>query len=128
MLRSLYANGKEQYPTISYEVSVSHDGHIMSVTPGHPGTRNDKTAVKFDKFVMDVRNGMYKHVTFQLYDTDGSCKMESNCWLMVDGGYHKWRVLMCPVEDTSVGEELEWSEALESTCKDVECVFGQLKG
>ncbi len=34
---------------------------------------------------------------------------------------------MCPLEDTSVGEELEWSEAPESR-KDVKCVFSSMKG
>ncbi len=79
MLSSLYCNGKELYPTISYEVSVSHNGSIMRVTPGHPGTHNDKTVVKYNKFVMDVRNRLYKDVTFQLYNRCGTVWTERNC-------------------------------------------------
>eukprot|EP00286_Rhodomonas_abbreviata_P002468 CAMPEP_0181345302 /NCGR_PEP_ID=MMETSP1101-20121128/32675_1 /TAXON_ID=46948 /ORGANISM="Rhodomonas abbreviata, Strain Caron Lab Isolate" /LENGTH=229 /DNA_ID=CAMNT_0023457245 /DNA_START=211 /DNA_END=897 /DNA_ORIENTATION=+ len=127
MLRSLYC-GKEKFPTISYEVTVSHDGRILAVTPGHAGTRNDKTIVRHDAFVMAVKDGKYGHVKFHLYDASGNIITESGCYLICDGGYHKWRALMCPFQDTSVKDEVNWSGKLESSRKDVECVFGRLKG
>jgi hypothetical protein len=73
----------------------------------HSWTSRNAQLQEYDKFVMDVRNGLYKDVTFQLYDRCWTVWTERNCWLMVDGGYHKWHKLMCPLEDTSVGEELE---------------------
>jgi hypothetical protein len=49
--------GKEGYPTLSYEVTVTHSKRIIAATHGHPGARNDKTIVKFDGFVTAIHNG-----------------------------------------------------------------------
>ena len=48
--------GKEGFPTIAYEVAVNHSKHIRSVTVGHPGTRNDKTIIRLDDFMMAIHN------------------------------------------------------------------------
>lgn len=47
---------------------------------------------------------------------------------IVDGGYHQWRVLQSPLKWTSDPHKARWSKQLESVRKDVECVFGSLKG
>jgi len=36
--------------------------------------------------------------------------------------------MQCPIPYTSNRAEREWSQHIESTCKDVECTFGMLKG
>ena len=121
--------GKEGYPTLSYEVTVDHSKRIMAVTQGHPGARNDKTIVKFDCFVTSLHDGkLYNDVTFDLLDKDGVAKQQKGLYLIVDGGYHKWRCMQCPMKHTSKIKEALWSKWVESVRKDVECSFSILKG
>jgi hypothetical protein len=126
--RSLH-KGKEGFPTLSYEVTVDHTKRIIGATQGHPGARNDKTIVKFDGFVTSIHNGeVYAEVTFTLLDADGAERVEKGLYLIVDGGYHKWRCLQCPFKHTSKPAQALWSKWVESVRKDVECTFGILKG
>lgn len=121
--------GKEGYPTLSYEVTVDHSKRIIGVTQGHPGARNDKTIVKFDGFVTDIHEGrLYQNENFELLDVDGVPRLQKGLYLIVDGGYHKWRCLQCPMKHTSKIKEALWSKWVESVRKDVECCFGILKG
>jgi Plant transposon protein len=121
--------GKEGYPTLSYEVTVDHCKKIIAATQGHPGARNDKTIVKFDGFVTSINNGdLYGDVPYSLTTEDGSEIQLKGLYLIVDGGYHKWRCLQCPMKHTSKFKEGLWSKWVESVRKDVECVFGILKG
>ncbi|CAN0269880.1 unnamed protein product, partial [Discosporangium mesarthrocarpum] len=48
--------------------------------------------------------------------------------LIVDGGYHKWRCLLCPFKGISTQAQLKWSNRLESVRKDVGCYFERQKG
>lgn len=80
--------GKEGYPTIVYNVVVSHELRVMSCTRGFPGAHNDKTIVRFDKFANSVRDGWYKDVEYTLKGKDGEDVHEKGPWLIVDGGYH----------------------------------------
>lgn len=126
--RSLH-KGKEGYPTLSYEVTVDHSKRIIGVTQGHPGARNDKTIVKFDGFVSAIHDGtLYQNETFELLDEEGVPTEQKGLYLIVDGGYHKWRCLQCPMKHTSKMKEALWSKWVESVRKDVECCFGILKG
>jgi Plant transposon protein len=95
----------------------------------HPGARNDKTIVKFDGFVTKIHNGeLYADVPFDLVDKEGKVTREKGLYLIVDGGYHKWKCLQCPFKHTSKSAEALWSRWVESVRKDVECTFGILKG
>ncbi|CAN0357815.1 unnamed protein product, partial [Discosporangium mesarthrocarpum] len=49
-------------------------------------------------------------------------------YLIVDGGYHQWRCLMCPLKSVLTVAELKWSKRLEIVRKNVECFFERLKG
>ena len=127
-LRSIH-KGKEGYPTLSNEVTVDHTKRITAATQGHPGGRNDKTIVKFDGFVTDIRKGkLYPDVPYELFDAQGKVIDEKGLYLIVDGGYHKWRCLQCPLKHTSKSNESLWRRWVESVRKDVECTFGILKG
>ena len=121
--------GKEGFPTLSYEVTVDHTKRIIAATEGHPGARNDKTIVKFDGFVTKIHHGeLYADVPYDLVDNDGNITKEKGLYLIVDGGYHKWKCLQCPFKHTSKSAESLWSRWVESVRKDVECTFGILKG
>ena len=49
------ATGKEGYPSIAYNVICDHQGRALAVLTGAYGSTNDKTIVRFDDFVDDVR-------------------------------------------------------------------------
>ena len=117
------------HPTVMYNVSVAHDGRIINVAGPHPGARNDKTAVRFDNFVMSVhQRKVYQRTRWNRYAADGTTTEERGVWLLCDGGYHRWRVLQCPVKWDHAASKVAWSKWVESVRKDVECVFGRLKG
>jgi hypothetical protein len=47
---------------------VNHSGRCLYISTGHPGSRNDKTTVKTDKLVMDLRDfDILQDVEFKLY-------------------------------------------------------------
>ena len=112
-----------------YNVSVAHDGRIINVAGPHPGARNDKTAVRFDNFVMSVhQRKVYDRTRWNYYAADGTTPEERGVWLLCDGGYHRRRCLQCPVKWDHAASKVAWSKWVESVRKDVECVFGRLKG
>jgi hypothetical protein len=119
--------GKEPYPTLAYECIVDHTKRILSATRSHPGARNDKTIIRYDSFMMEIKNGRYKDETFELYNLDGSKVQQKGLYVISDNGYHRWDVLQCPLKHTSNDDAAVWSCALESVRKDVECTFGILK-
>lgn len=121
--------GKEKYATLSYEVTCAHNRWIIHVTNGHPGARNDKTIVKTDEFVQALKCGdVLGDVKFVLYRLDGTEYELEGAYLITDNGYHKIRIMQCPIKGASTMEENLWSMRLESIRKDVECCFGVLKG
>jgi DDE superfamily endonuclease len=59
---------------------------------------------------------------------DGTVRTEKGLYLIVDGGYHKWKCLQCPMKHTSLPKDASRNKWVESVRKDIECVFGMLKG
>ena len=92
-----------------------------------PGSWNDKSKVRFDRFVTKVRDGEYKNIEFKVQSSSGVWETVKGVYLIVDGGYHRWRVLQCPLKHSSNKKECLHSRWLESVRKDVECAFGILK-
>lgn len=127
MQRNMFV-GKEGYPTIAFEVTVDHTTKIMGCTVGHYGSRNDKTIVRFDGFIRSIVDRQkYGDVQFKLRTSPDSSITEIGVYIIVDGGYHLWRVLQCPYKIASEEAEVWWSKALESVRKDVERTFGIMK-
>lgn len=125
---SAYRNGKHSYASIAYEMTVTHSKKFQSTTTGHYGTTSDKTIVKFDGFVQQIRlDKMYTNAEFELQVGPNQWITEKGVYLLVDGGYHKWRIMQCPIKHTPEVDQVRWSEFAESIRKDVECSFGILK-
>lgn len=121
--------GKEGYPTLAFEVVVSHTRRILAVTQSFFGTWNDKTIVKFDDKVSRLRSEpFYTNYKWSMKDSEGNNCVQKGLYLICDGGYHRWPTLIPPykhqVEDCPKGK---WSKHVESLRKDVECTFGILK-
>ena len=58
---------------------------------------------------------------------DDSMRSCTGLYALVDGGYHEWRILQCPLSAAAGDDAAAWSERLESVRKAVECTFGILK-
>ena len=68
-------SGKEKKATIAYEVTVNHSGRCLHISDGHPGSRNDRTIVKTDKLVMDLKNSkILQDVEYKLFKVSASLK------------------------------------------------------
>jgi hypothetical protein len=122
--------GKEKVPTIAYNVTANHRRFIHHVTAGPPGTRNDKTLSWFDEFLMKVKDNEYwTDMEFELIDINGVPHIQYGVWILCDGGYHRWRIMQCPLKEEDLSEEgaRAWSKRAESVRKDIECTFGVLK-
>lgn len=123
-----FRNGKHDYCSIAYEMTVSHSKKFQATTIGHYGTTSDKTIVKFDGFVSKVRfDELFTMAEFKIQVAPDKWILERGVYLLVDGGYHRWRIMQCPLKHTTDTDRARWSEFAESIRKDVECSFGILK-
>ena len=105
----------------------------MSTTTGHPSQWNDKTLVRFDKYISGIYEGtILNDVEFSLWEKNHDGQVVEakykGVWLIVDDGYLNWAVTVPPLKVSSDQREIRWSQWMESIRKDVECTFGILKG
>ena len=120
--------GKEGYPTLVFSCVVDHTRRILSISPSNFGTRNDKTLVGLDSYIMAIKECLVNtDVSYEVWKSDNTLETMTGVWLLCDGGYHKWLCMMNPMKHASSRLERLWSEWVESVRKDVECVFGILK-
>jgi hypothetical protein len=126
-LVNLYT-GKEGYPTIAYEMTCSHDGKILYCTPGFYGSQNDKSIIRFDGLISKLRGGVYKNVKWKAYDENENVVEMKDPYVLVDGGYHRWRHTISASRLNVDPDFMQWRAKLESVRKDIEDVFGILKG
>ena len=124
---------KLSVPARTYNVTCDHSRRILGTTMGHPGTWNDKTLILFDQLIMDVKKGkVYADYEFELYERKENGGIETvkygGVWFMVDNGYLSWSCTVPPDNNGTTYEVIRFSEWLESMRKDVECLFGIMKG
>ena len=125
---SSFKNGKHNYASIAYGMTVDHSKRFPATTIGHYGTTSDKTIVKFDGYISKVRfDKAFTEAKFKIQISEKKWIVEQGVYLLVDGGYHKWRIMICPLKHTVDTDKARWSEFAESLRKDVECSFGILK-
>ena len=122
------AKGKSSYPTLAFQCLTNFNRRIIGIFGPQFGSRNDKEIVKEDPNVHLVRNGWFKDVKWNYYDTDGQIREDRGVYLICDNGYHRWPTSISPYErsDNTTIEGF-FSTNLESVRKDVECTFGILK-
>ena len=124
--------GKEKEPTLVFEVAGSHTRKILSVSSWFFGTYNDKTILKYDPVMDTLKNEPYKDIEWIALARDVNGEIielkQKGVYFICDGGYHFWQTLIPPYKDQLEGSSMmEWSKHLESSRKDIECVFGILK-
>ena len=47
-----------RFPTIAYNVTCTHDQRIVAVSAGTYGACNDKTLIRFDDFIRELRENL----------------------------------------------------------------------
>ena len=127
--------GGSEATTRTYNLTCNHRRQILHTTTGHPGRWNDKTLVRFDPFMAELRDGAFDElIDFRLKRRkDGSDSDEEEvtikgAYVIVDNGYLRWPTTIPPIKNSCNHSEHRFSQWLESLRKDVECTFGILKG
>jgi hypothetical protein len=121
--------GKEGYPSVVFQVICSHTRKVLGVSGPYYGTWNDKTIARLDdNFKLFMSGGTLSNLNWTWTDDNAAIHQEKGMFLICDGGYHFWKMLICPFKDQPDGSsETTWSGLIESLRKDVECLFGILK-
>ncbi len=132
-LKNNYLGAKNSHTTCTFNLTCNHRWQILHTTCGGPGRWNDMTMVRFDTFLTDIRAGrILTGNEFELlsYDKEGNTvTVWYNCvYVIVDNGYLSWSCTVPPLSVTNKIDETHWSRWVESMRKDVECMFGILKG
>jgi hypothetical protein len=92
------------------------------------GAYSNSMIVKYDKAVHKVMDGLYAVLMFELLEKEGGVVILYGYYLIYDGGYPKFKFLVCPFKWPETGTTLAfWSEVIESAIKDTERCFGSIK-
>ena len=96
--------------------------------PGAYCKINDKTIVRSVEAVEKVKtDDLFKKFRYQIYRPDATTFFTTGAYLIVDGGYLRWKCLQCGLKHSSDEDYVLWRQKMESVRKDIECYFGRLK-
>jgi hypothetical protein len=130
-MRHMYKRGDKETPTVVWNVICNNSRRVMSVSRAFAGTQCDKTISQNDETMLKLRSGeLYKGIKFKLHTTTHSSKDCDTPYIITDGGYHKWPMLICAFVFNLVNRNWRlqlWSSRLGSLRKDAECCFGAIK-
>ena len=79
--------GKENFPTVAFEVISSNDREILGISPIQFGPRNDQHTVKLDPMVSKIKKSWYRYIWWKHYDTDDSVLKSRGMYFIRDGVY-----------------------------------------
>ncbi len=139
-LRQAHLGFKSKNTMRTYNLTCNHRRQILHTTSGHPGRWNDKTLIRFDTFMSELRDGAFDDkIAFKLRTRQGMSLDDEGrgndrtlelkgAYVIVDNGYLEWSTTVPPFKTSCNRSELRFSQWLESMRKDVECTFGILKG
>jgi len=124
------SKGKDSYPSLAFECITDFDRRILGVFGPQFGSNNDKHIVKIDDNIRLLNEGWLSQVEWQYYVKDESISSSTGVYVICDNGYICWPSTICPFMGSKINGRLEdyFSSKVESLRKDVECVFGILKG
>ena len=110
--------GKEKRPTVGFNCTVDHDCKFLYMGELFTGRFNDKTKVRYDKYVQKLRTDEFKDVTFNYVDENGVVRQEMGPYVICDNDYHRWTQTLAPCTTTAIPHLTMWSKKMESTLKD----------
>ena len=71
-LRQTHLGGKSKSTMRTYNLTCNHRRQILHTMSGHPGRWNDKTLIRFDSFMSELRDGGYNDkINFELRTKQG---------------------------------------------------------
>lgn len=127
-MTSVFTNGKEGEPTISWNVHCSAAGTVLHISSPAKGTTSDKTLVHGDPFAIAMKEDeLFSEYEYEVLRRDGTVHTMKGAYSSVDGGYHKWTTLIAAVKTPLTRSEKIYTKRQESARKKVECLFGLLK-
>jgi hypothetical protein len=85
------------------------------------------TLARNDSYPQKFANGGMANIRFEILVGRGSVIVCHGGYLITDSGYLKQNCFVCPMSNRVDRQAVIFSEFLESSRKDVECAFGQLK-
>ena len=124
------SKGKDSYPSLAFECITDYDRRILGVFGPQFGSNNDKHIVKINDNIHLPNEDWLSQVEWKYYAQDGSVSLSTGVYIICDNGYICWLTTISPFmgSQTNVCLEDYFSSKVESLQKDVECVFGILKG
>jgi len=124
------SKGKDSYPSLAFECITDYDRRILGVFIPQFGSNNDKHIVKIDDNICLLNEDWLSQVEWKYYAQDGSASSSTGVYIICDNGYICWPTTICPFMGLQMNGRLEdyFSSEVESLRKDVECVYGILKG
>ncbi|KAI2492792.1 Plant transposon protein [Fragilaria crotonensis] len=116
-LRQAHLGAKSKSTMRTYNLTCNHRRQILHTTSGHPGRWNDKTLIRFDTFMSELRDGgLDDKMDFELRTRQGMTSDEEGddrilrlkgAYVIVDNGYLEWSTTVPPVKDSQpVGAEV----------------------
>ena len=85
------------------------------------------TLARNDEYPKKFANGGFENIRFEILVAVGVVQICYGAYLITDSGYLKNNCFICPMSNRVDRASVIFSEFIESTRKDVECTFGQLK-
>jgi hypothetical protein len=121
------ATGKENRPTLAFQVVCGPNRQVFYCSDAYLGSYNDITITHNDPFTKRVNEGLLDDVKGIVIDDRGVPRVTTGGYLIVDGGYQKLSWLIDPYKNGCNIHQKIFSEMLESVRKDIECTFGIIK-
>lgn len=123
---------KQSHPARSYNISVNHRRRMLWSTEGHPSHWNDKTLAHHENFLRDMHDcHISQDIRFQSLSwtsIPGQSDVKSTTHAGAYGHHRRRSCTQAPAKVNRLTIEQRLSDWIESFRKDVECVFGTLKG
>jgi hypothetical protein len=128
-IRQAHLGFKSKGTSRTYNLTVNHRWRILHSTTGHPGRWYDCMLIKLDGLMDQLRRGHFDStMSFELQPRANDSITINGCYVIVDNGYLQRSTTVPPHKSSSNRSELRFLQWLESLQKDVECMFGILKG
>ena len=108
--------GKEDHPTLAFEVVASHTKRILSISQFFGGATNDKSIAREDEAIHKLRadDSYLSKVRWSSFDQLGNSSDNEGAYFICDGGYHDWQCMMAPFKHQLEGTgEYLWSKHVE---------------
>ena len=119
-------------PSRTYKCTVCHTNLILGSTWWHPVTWGDYNIILYDDLIHGICGGIYlQDYDLALMEYDGNVNSISIIykWVLfiVDNGCLSWFYTIPSFQDAVSYTYVQFSEWLESMCKDIEYPFSILK-